>query len=242
MPGVRNWRKKDLAFHEAGHAVIGRVLGLVCGHTTILADHDSAGHSIVADPSITDAHWEARGKFRDLSSIMLARVISLMAGRETEIVCFGRSRGGWGSDYRDIVNVARSGHLKVPGPRNASVAQARYRRAYKQMRMPMPEGAVANVTFDPAWDRYQERLRQKTRMLVRRHRSTIERVAAAILEKGKLKAEEIDDLISTRERGTEQINEQARAAKGRKGAVAQAKATAPRSARPVMRKRRATRN
>jgi ATP-dependent Zn protease len=183
MPGVRNWRKKDLAFHEAGHAVIGRVLGLVRGHTTILADHDSAGHSILADPWITNAQWEARGKFRDLSSIRLARVIALMGGRETEIVCFGRSRGGWGSDYRDIVTIALSGHLKVPGPRNASVAQARHRREYKQM-------GNANVTFDPAWDRYQERLRQKTRMLVRRHRSTIERVAAAILEKGELKAEE----------------------------------------------------
>jgi len=31
------------AFHEAGHAVIGRVLGMACGQVTIVPDHDSLG-------------------------------------------------------------------------------------------------------------------------------------------------------------------------------------------------------
>jgi hypothetical protein len=47
-----------LAHNEAGHAVIGRVLGLPCGHVTIVTDQDSSGHSIT--PSI----WQSkrRGK------------------------------------------------------------------------------------------------------------------------------------------------------------------------------------
>jgi hypothetical protein len=41
-----------MAIHEAGHAVIGRVLTLVCGHATIVVDHEAGelGHSITADP------------------------------------------------------------------------------------------------------------------------------------------------------------------------------------------------
>ena len=31
-------QREHTAVHEAGHAVIGRVLGIPCGHATILAD------------------------------------------------------------------------------------------------------------------------------------------------------------------------------------------------------------
>ena len=39
-----------IAVHEAGHAVIGRVLGMECGPVTIVPDDDSLGHSITFDP------------------------------------------------------------------------------------------------------------------------------------------------------------------------------------------------
>ena len=52
------------AIHEAGHAVIGRVLGLTCGHATIVADDDSAGHQIIADQWVIWQHWEDRQKYR----------------------------------------------------------------------------------------------------------------------------------------------------------------------------------
>jgi hypothetical protein len=42
---VRNTNLKRTAVHEAGHAVIGRVLGLPCGHATIKSD---GSHAVVA--------------------------------------------------------------------------------------------------------------------------------------------------------------------------------------------------
>jgi hypothetical protein len=38
--------------HEAGHAVLGRALGLTCGSATIIPnkDEDEAGHAAIADP------------------------------------------------------------------------------------------------------------------------------------------------------------------------------------------------
>jgi hypothetical protein len=33
-------RRKRVAYHEAGHAVIGRVLALPCGSATIVPDYD----------------------------------------------------------------------------------------------------------------------------------------------------------------------------------------------------------
>jgi len=37
------------AVHEAGHAVIGRVLNMVCGNVSIIEDGDSAGLDIPLD-------------------------------------------------------------------------------------------------------------------------------------------------------------------------------------------------
>jgi hypothetical protein len=63
------------AVHEAGHAVIGRVLDMDCGPVTIVPDDDSAGHSITFDPWVTYERWEERGKSRgdDMHSIYIGR-------------------------------------------------------------------------------------------------------------------------------------------------------------------------
>ena len=69
------------AIHEAGHAVIARVLNMLCGHTTIEPDADSGGHGIIYDPyDIYDA-WERQGRYRNLSTVLVGRIMSFMAGR-----------------------------------------------------------------------------------------------------------------------------------------------------------------
>jgi hypothetical protein len=83
-----------IAIHEAGHAVIGRVLGLRCGDVTIVADHDSAGHSIIGDQWQIIGDWERRGRFRDVRIAARGRIIALMAGAEAEEVILGSCQGG----------------------------------------------------------------------------------------------------------------------------------------------------
>lgn len=53
-------RERGTAIHEAGHAVIGRVLGMICGHATIIADEaeGEAGHTITADPHMIAYEWD----------------------------------------------------------------------------------------------------------------------------------------------------------------------------------------
>jgi hypothetical protein len=94
--------QRHTAIHEAGHAVIGRVLGMICGHATVVQDDDSAGHAVTADPWFIHAAWEDRGKFRDPSSVFRGRIMTFMAGREAEIVCLGTCNGGDGDDRYEI--------------------------------------------------------------------------------------------------------------------------------------------
>jgi ATP-dependent Zn protease len=93
---------KATAYHEAGHAVIGRVLGLTCGEANIIPERAemTAGYAIASvQRSIAD--WEARGRWRH-TSMFRARIMMLMAGREAEISFTGRFRGGDGDDLREV--------------------------------------------------------------------------------------------------------------------------------------------
>jgi histone H3/H4 len=152
-------KERHTAYHEAGHAVVGRGLGLTCGEATIVPDYEArtAGYSkshVVA--SVAD--WEARGRWR-YHPLFRASIFELMAGRETEIVCLGRSYGGNKYDLEEI---------------NIRLSEADIRGETE------------------AW---LKRARVKTRGLVRRHRVAIEHVAAALLEKKRLSALEIDRIV-----------------------------------------------
>src|SRR5262245_52229508 len=98
------------AVHEAGHAVIGRVLGMDCGPVTIVPDDDSAGHSVTFDPWVTYERWEERGKSRgdDMHSIYIGRILTLMAGAEAERELLGTCHVGDGSDLYQIEDAAIS--------------------------------------------------------------------------------------------------------------------------------------
>ena len=74
-----------LATHEAGHAVIGRVLGLSCGRMTIVAEADeNLGHSVMADPRYS---WERGDGPRRKEAEKFA--LGLYAGAEAERVLLG---------------------------------------------------------------------------------------------------------------------------------------------------------
>ncbi|WP_338833572.1 hypothetical protein [Bradyrhizobium septentrionale] len=153
------------ATHEAGHAVIARVLTLACGGATIVPDYDdgSAGHSITEDPSECVYEWEKRGKVRDNpDAVLYARIIAFMAGAEAEQVLLGATQGGDGDDRDQIELMAAE---------------------------------LVAIQLGASWSRIEPRLRAMTRMLVRRHRARIEWVAAAMLERRTLSREELDHLV-----------------------------------------------
>ena len=155
------------AVHEAGHAVIGRVLKQVCGQASILPDPDEgeAGHAIIADPHETFVYWlDDLGRLRSgdlLVSIMRGRIMAYMAGRAAEEEFFGDCAGGDGDDRRQIDLM-----LASLLPSDADVPH------------------------------YAQRLRGHTQTLVRRHRARIARVAALLMERKTLQPEEIERALA----------------------------------------------
>jgi len=149
------------SYHEAGHAVIGRVLGMTCGGATVVPNYEDleAGHAIAhVERSISD--WDARGRWR-WQSMFRARIMMLMAGRESEVEVFGKDPDAEFGDASDLHEIGLTAE-------EADVDELRL-----------------------------ERLRSKTRALVRRHRVAITAVAKALISKRTLSAEQIDQLVTS---------------------------------------------
>jgi hypothetical protein len=102
VPGQSDTACWHTAIHEAGHAVIGRVLGMRCGSATIVPDHDSAGHAITFDPWAIAHAWETVGKHRGMTSIWRGRIMSFQAGAEAEAEIAGVVPAGDGDDRYQI--------------------------------------------------------------------------------------------------------------------------------------------
>jgi hypothetical protein len=159
-----------IAYHEAGHAVIGRVLGLVCGDATLSSsEHDALG----------DAHVERRWRWREREygapkELAEAFCIALYAGAEAERVILGDANENL--LVGDGVDQERATHalIDVGGVRGAS------------------------YVCDDVWERHEARLRRKAKALVQQHRAVIERVAKALIEHGTLRADEIDKIVPIR--------------------------------------------
>jgi ATP-dependent Zn protease len=157
-------KREATAYHEAGHAVVGRVLTLPCGQATIRRDHDSDGHSICPDPYACICEWERRGKVRrSENAVWIARILTFMAGAEAEKELLGTASAGDGDDRHQIARVL--------------------------------EEITPPIMSDADWERREARLRAMTRMLVRRHKERIERVAKMLLAETTLSAEKIDKLV-----------------------------------------------
>jgi hypothetical protein len=168
-------RETYTAHHEAGHAVIGHVLGLVCGSVAVVPDAVGFGCATIKNPLATLDAWEVRGrcryKCRDLRSVYRACIMALMAGREAAELCCGPD-GDFVGDGYDNQQIETLIHL-----------------TYDLDLQIWPSPRVSDFNLD--------RLRRAARHLCIRHREKIERVAQALVKRGTLSPEVVDSLMRT---------------------------------------------
>ena len=158
---------RSTAIHEAGHAVIGRVLDMCGGGASIVDDDNFAGRVDIRLPSAIQDHWEKQlQKYRYFESVFIGRILTCMAGAEAEIMLAGSHAEESGDvGDRDQITLMFDGASEAPGLRELRE------------------------------ETHEARLRRFTRVLVRRHSDKIERVAEALLMRQHLSGEEIDELV-----------------------------------------------
>jgi hypothetical protein len=178
--------KKSLAYHEAGHAVIARVLGIEVLRATIRPDEFFAGHVMHGArwPDREDANgtiaaedreeeWQRRMEMaEDRAKLALAGPIAEMKYRPT-------LNGEHFANYSDLFNVAV--YLKIAGGF----------RPISEILVPGKPLQQTNGEVSRLW----EQLQADTADLVELHWLSIERVAEALLIHEELGQEEIEALV-----------------------------------------------
>ena len=150
-----------LAYHEAGHAVIGRVLRLACGCATIIIPYRYLeGYAYIYDQRTTVTEWtpelwkmdqgflprhKVRAAFR-------GTIIALMAGVEAEKELVGPLPDDYDTDCHDRDEI--------------------------EFLAASPEAELSKNL----WVRYEPRMRRQARRLVRKYGYSIETVAENLLE------------------------------------------------------------
>ena len=162
------------AYHEAGHAVVARALGLSCGGATIEVRHPrGGGRADIHDTEKCLRAWKRLGRVRKLSTAIHAQMMATMAGAEAEAELLGvKQLGTSGNDLWE----PRHDFLDLAG-------------------IFLLAEELFGDDWDDAFNKLEPRLRCITRTLVRRHSNKIERVAEALLAKRTLTGKKIDELI-----------------------------------------------
>jgi cell division protease FtsH len=168
--------RRILAYHEAGHALMSHLMGEV-GHlqkVTIVSRGNALGYTLHLPNE--DRYMESKEELIDMLKIALA-------GRAAEQVVFGRVTNGAASDLERATEIARAmvfewGMSNVVTSRTLRADNYALSEETKRVR----DNEQARLTDDA----YGEAVR-----LIEKHRSSLDRLSQALLEKETLMREEV---------------------------------------------------
>jgi cell division protease FtsH len=172
--------RRILAFHEGGHALMAHLMGSVMElqKVTIVSRGNALGYAF---------YLPEEDRYLHTKEELVDRMIVALAGRAAEEVVFGRVTNGAANDLEKVTEIARSmvfewGMSDTVASRTMRADNYALSEATKRVR----DEEQARLT-DGA---YEEAVR-----LLRKHRGTLDRIAAALLEKETLVREELRALV-----------------------------------------------
>jgi cell division protease FtsH len=172
--------RRILAFHEGGHALMAHLMGSVMElqKVTIVSRGNALGYAF---------YLPEEDRYLHTKEELVDRMVVALAGRAAEEVVFGRVTNGAANDLEKVTDIARSmvfewGMSEAVASRTMRADNYALSEATKRVR----DEEQAHLT-DGA---YEEAVR-----LLRKHRATLDRVAAALLEKETLVRDELIELI-----------------------------------------------
>jgi cell division protease FtsH len=178
---VTEKERRVLAYHEAGHAVLSHLTGdlLPVHKVTIVSRGQALGYTLNLPNE--ERYLHTTEEFADLLKIYLA-------GRAAEQIVFGRVTNGAANDLERATEVARAMVFEY-GMSNASASRTMRADNYalSEETKRLRDQEQARLTDEAYADAIQ---------LLRKHRSVLDRIAMALLEKETLQKDELDELLA----------------------------------------------
>src|SRR5881398_150481 len=178
---VTEKEKRILAYHEGGHALMSHLVGdlLPVQKVTIVSRGQALGYTLNLPNE--ERYLHTKEEFEDLLKVYLA-------GRAAEQVVFGRITNGAANDLEKATELTRAIVFDY-GMSNAAASRTMRADNYalSEETKRLRDEEQARLT-DSAYEDAQR--------LLRKHRSALDRVANALLEKETLVREELDALLA----------------------------------------------
>jgi cell division protease FtsH len=173
--------RRILSYHEGGHALMSHLMGnaMELQKVTIVSRGDALGYAFYLPEE--DRYMQTKEELIDV-------MIVALAGRAAEEVVFGRVTNGAASDLEKVTEIARAMVFEWGMSESVSSRTLRadnYALSEETKRLRDSEQALLTDTA------YAEALR-----LLKKHRGSLDRLAAALLEKETLVRDEVLALLA----------------------------------------------
>jgi cell division protease FtsH len=178
---VTDKEKRILAYHEAGHALMSYLMGdlVPVQKVTIVSRGDALGYTF--NVPTEDRYLHTREEFQDLMKVILA-------GRAAEQVVFGRITNGAASDLERVTGLARAmvfeyGMSDVTASRTMRADNYALSEETKRLR-------------DAEQARLTEEAYEESQRLLRKHRGSLDTIAAALLDRETLDRDDLESMLA----------------------------------------------
>ncbi|HEY4412834.1 MAG TPA: AAA family ATPase, partial [Gaiellaceae bacterium] len=173
--------RRILSYHEGGHALMSHLMGnaMELQKVTIVSRGDALGYAFYLPEE--DRYMQTKEELIDV-------MIVALSGRAAEEVVFGRVTNGAASDLEKVTEIARAMVFEWGMSESVSSRTLRadnYALSEETKRLRDSEQALLTDTA------YAEALR-----LLKKHRASLDRIAAALLEKETLVRDEVLVLLA----------------------------------------------
>jgi cell division protease FtsH len=173
--------RRILSYHEGGHALMAHLMGsaMELQKVTIVARGDALGYAF---------YLPEEDRYLHTKEELIDRMLVALAGRAAEEVVFGRVTTGAANDLEKVTEIARSMVFEwgmADGVSSRTMRADNYALSEETKRLRDSEQARFTDTA------YEDALR-----LLKKHRASLDRIAALLLEKETLGRDEVLELFA----------------------------------------------
>ena len=177
---VTEKEKRILAYHEGGHALLAHLMGdlLPIQKVTIIGRGDALGYAYYLP--LEERYLHTKEEFLDVMKVALA-------GRAAEQIVFGRVTNGASNDLEKVTEIAR-----------AMVFEYGMSEASPSRTMRADNYALSEETKrlrDSEQARLTDHAYEEAQRLLIKHRASLDRIAAQLLERETLNREELQEML-----------------------------------------------
>ena len=224
-----DYTKKLVAYHEAGHAIVGLNLpdGAIVQKVTIIPRGNAGGYNLITP---------RKEKILNSRKELMDTITSYMGGRAAEEIFFGDVTTGASSDIQQATRIAKD---MVTTYGMSDLGPIQYNSGNDSVFLGRDYNSPSNASSQVAYEidtevrKIIESCHQLAKKIIEEHKADLIKIADTLMEKETLTAEEIEELLKEETKEEVKVEEPVKKTVTRKATVKAEPKTAEAKKEPV---------